>query len=770
VQVLFKIPSTKSQYVLRATDYLQYDAVKASRLFAEDSSIFYAHPDFILVKKYLSIDPRRNPDYARQWYHANTGQVSGPGTATIDADIDTDLAWNFTTGDPATTIAIIDEGFDTTHLDLVPNFSYNPVELAGGYNTADDDHNGYTDDIIGWNFRDCGVPGGEYGCNTFSTPGDPDNSHGTEVVGMAVAVHNDIGVIGSCPDCSVILIQGGAVAHQDALAFEYAIQRQAKIISCSWLYEDEEAAQVIESHIKEAAAAGITIFFAIDNFPGNKCEYPKDVSAFSEVIAVAMSSNKDLFYFNDPMKPEYNSGYGDSMDLLAPGGSKFGREEFNTMLITTTDLTGELGDNKGNYESCGKREEPDYFYCCEGTSFATPLAAGVAGLILSLDRSLSPKQVQYLLQDCTDKIQPSFGEYSAINGFSTPGDLVPKHGYGRVNAFEAARIAAPVNNGENESGRGGMDIFMRDNYLDWGNTEQPSGTVFEEVRDFIPFWKSQDIKVDAPPFEVPITNSTAFDNLSDENPKGGIRNRVYVRVRNRGYRTVNSVTVKLHWADACAGFPALPTDFWDRFPADASDVSVWHPFPPKTISDLRYSGSSLAGRGLFDESQIVMFEFDAPMHPAALIRNHYCLMALVSSPDDVMPTNELKIDPQRLSMDFVTSHYNNASHRNYAIENIEEPFFGQLYVNNPYPYPIKSRIEVRKPDKIHFEFMDTLLAKEIKLGKKQRKLIRFRIDPSKFSGPGEVTVVQMVKEPGKTKFSVLGGMTYLFKARGRLKN
>ncbi len=47
-------------------------------------------------------------------------------------------------------VAVIDSGVDTTHEDLKPILWHNPGEIPG--NGIDDDHNGYVDDVYGWNF------------------------------------------------------------------------------------------------------------------------------------------------------------------------------------------------------------------------------------------------------------------------------------------------------------------------------------------------------------------------------------------------------------------------------------------------------------------------------------------------------------------------------------------------------------------------------------------------------------------------------------------
>ena len=47
-------------------------------------------------------------------------------------------------------VAVIDSGVDTTHEDLKTILWHNPGEIPG--NGIDDDHNGYVDDVYGWNF------------------------------------------------------------------------------------------------------------------------------------------------------------------------------------------------------------------------------------------------------------------------------------------------------------------------------------------------------------------------------------------------------------------------------------------------------------------------------------------------------------------------------------------------------------------------------------------------------------------------------------------
>ncbi|MEO9023231.1 MAG: S8 family peptidase [Ginsengibacter sp.] len=66
--------------------------------------------------------------------------------------ISLDKAYDFLKGRKSqpVIVAVIDSGVDTLHEDLKPVLWHNPGEIPG--NGIDDDHNGYVDDVYGWNF------------------------------------------------------------------------------------------------------------------------------------------------------------------------------------------------------------------------------------------------------------------------------------------------------------------------------------------------------------------------------------------------------------------------------------------------------------------------------------------------------------------------------------------------------------------------------------------------------------------------------------------
>lgn len=148
-----------------------------------------------------------DPQFNQQWHHLNNGSNNG----TPDADIDSDEAWEITTGGTNALghdiVVCILEGVDFSHVDLIENRWTNTAEIPG--NGIDDDANGYIDDLFGWNV----------GSNSGNLNGAA-TSHGTNVAGMIGAKGNNaVGVVGANWNVKMCNVQG------------YNINTEASVIS-----------------------------------------------------------------------------------------------------------------------------------------------------------------------------------------------------------------------------------------------------------------------------------------------------------------------------------------------------------------------------------------------------------------------------------------------------------------------------------------------------------------------------------------------------------
>ena len=144
-------------------------------------------------------------------------------------------------------------------------------------------------------------------------------------------------------------------------------------------------------------------------------------ASFPETIAVGASSNFDC-------RSAY-SKFGPELDFVAPscGG---------TLGIVTTDRSGAAGYDPDNYTSAS------YPTCFRGTSSATPLAAGVAGLILSHYPNLTQSSIRQYMQNTADKIGPE----------PYVGERNDRYGHGRINALQALLAESPAENGGDGGG------------------------------------------------------------------------------------------------------------------------------------------------------------------------------------------------------------------------------------------------------------------------------------------------------------------------------
>jgi subtilisin family serine protease/nitrous oxidase accessory protein NosD len=273
-----------------------------------------------------------------------------------DCDIDAPEAWNITYGSSDITIAVIDTGVDYNHPDLADNIWNNAGESV---DSADEDGNGYIDDIRGWDFA-----------NDDNNPMD-DYGHGTHCAGIIGAIgNNSTGVSGVCWNISIMPIKalgsGGYGDISDLVdAIYYAANNSADIISMSWGGYAESL--TLKSAIEYAHSNGVVLVAAAGNDNINRKLYP---AAYEEVISVGVTDESDS-------KASF-SNWGSWIDVSAPGVNIY-----STYLY----------DSYANYS---------------GTSMACPHVAGIAGLLLSNNSSLSNIQIKNILKTSTEPVNSDY--------------------------------------------------------------------------------------------------------------------------------------------------------------------------------------------------------------------------------------------------------------------------------------------------------------------------------------------------------------------------
>ncbi|HYG12007.1 MAG TPA: S8 family serine peptidase, partial [Pyrinomonadaceae bacterium] len=189
---------------------------------ADQPSVEWAEPNYLITR--AEITPN-DPRFTEQWALRNNG--SHPGV-----DIGAPAAWEKTTGSPQTVIAVIDSGIDFTHTDLINNQWVNASESA---NNRDDDHDGYVDDLHGWDW----VTGG----NQIKD----EQGHGTAVAGILAAEGNNgsgtTGVMWRAGLMSLrVLDSTGMGDVADAVeAIDYAVEHGARVINLSWGLEPKSS-------------------------------------------------------------------------------------------------------------------------------------------------------------------------------------------------------------------------------------------------------------------------------------------------------------------------------------------------------------------------------------------------------------------------------------------------------------------------------------------------------------------------------------------------
>jgi subtilisin family serine protease len=259
-------------------------------------------------------------------------------------------------------VAIIDNGFDTEHIEIKDKiiYTYNAITGSSDVSQAGNEH------------------------------------HGTSVAGIIAGTDDNIGTRGVAPDVSLILIKMPERLSDSSVIemFNKAVEAGADIINCSWGTGNvsDSVKSVIRNLGKTARdGKGVLIVFASGN--RNK-PMGNDESSIDRVFAVGATDETNL-------RTSY-SDFGSELDIVAPGGSF-------TYGITTIDPSGSKGIVDGDYIEYNAKDDKDKGISFIGTSSSAPIVSGILALLLEQNKNLTRKDVALLIQTKSDKI-----------GYSTP--------------------------------------------------------------------------------------------------------------------------------------------------------------------------------------------------------------------------------------------------------------------------------------------------------------------------------------------------------------
>lgn len=290
-------------------------------------------------------------------------------------------AWDKTTGTNEVKVAVLDTGVNYLHEDL-----QSKVVLSDGYNFV---------------------------ANTSDPMDDHSSMHGSCVSGLIAAASNNAkGIAGVNWYAKIIPVKVLDSAGEGSMAnilqgIEWARATGANVINMS--FGQYLADSSLQQHCQNAYNDGIVLVAAAGNGAVNWPTYPAYYSTVLAVAAVDSTDKRSVWSGIDPVTLQIQaSNYGDWVDVAAPG----------TAVVSTYQGTNSYSSNNG-------------------TSFSSPLVAGLAALIKSAYPTFTNRQIM-------DRITSEADNIDALN----PG-FEKKLGSGRANAYLAvagvvAKLTSPA--------------------------------------------------------------------------------------------------------------------------------------------------------------------------------------------------------------------------------------------------------------------------------------------------------------------------------------